>query len=115
MEKINEFSYKEKRSEFITYLFLTDDKEEAEKKISEIKKLHHKARHALSVLNLDNDSIAKEDGEPIKSMHLVLEYMKKNEIKNKLIIIVRYYGGVNLGQSRLAKVYYELALKVLNL
>lgn len=114
MQIINEIDYKEKRSEFIAFLYKVNNIQEANDIISSIKKKHHKARHVLSCLNLDNSFIIKEDGEPIKAMHLLFDEMKRKEIKYFLICIVRYYGGINLGQNRLSKVYYELGNKLLS-
>lgn len=111
---INEIDYKEKRSEFIALLYKVENITDANGIISSLKKKHHKARHVLSCLNLDDSFIIKEDGEPIKAMHILFDEMKRKEIKNYLLCIVRYYGGINLGQNRLSKVYYELGNKLLN-
>ena len=110
---IKELTYKEKRSEFISLLFDCKSIVDANKIIAEVKKKHYKAKHVLACLNLKNTNLAKEDGEPIKSMHLLLEYMNRNAIFEKLVVIVRYYGGVNLGQNRLSKVYYNQGVEIL--
>ncbi len=110
---IKELTYKEKRSEFISLLFDCKSITDANKIIAEIKKKHYKAKHVLACLNLKSTNLAKEDGEPIKSMHLLLEYMNRNAIFEKLVVIVRYYGGVNLGQNRLSKVYYNQGVEIL--
>ena len=46
-------------------------------------------------------------------MKKVASLMEKNDIKDKGVFIVRYFGGVKFGASYLDKVYTDLAMKIL--
>jgi putative IMPACT (imprinted ancient) family translation regulator len=56
------------------------------------------------------DFRANDDGEPSSTAgKLILRQINSNELTNILILVVRYYGGINLGTSGLIVAYREAA------
>lgn len=104
----------EKRSKFITYSLKVQNIDEIEKKLYNIKKKHWDAKHHVYayVLSSSNSNLAcdlekfSDDGEPAGTGGApIMEIIKSNNIKNILIIIVRYFGGILLGTGNLRRMY----------
>ena len=118
MRVLKSLTYREKKSTFEAYAIAIDSEEEKEASLKEIESLHPDARHILRCLRYPNRygamvSEASDDKEPIASMKKVRALMEQKDIKNKGVILVRYYGGTKLGASHLDHVYFTLAMKVL--
>jgi len=115
------FEESEKKSKFITYSFKISTQEEAEEKLNIIKKKHWDARHhvyAYVIQNENNCVLEKssDDGEPSGTGGApILEIIKSNNIKNILIIVVRYFGGVLLGTGNLRRMYSSGAKNIISL
>lgn len=111
------YTYEEKKSKFIAYLFPYSDFNENMKKIKE---KYPKARHyvyAYRYLN-DFDQIVEnssDDGEPKgTSGRPSLSVVAGNELINCSIIIVRFFGGIKLGTGGLVRAYSEACNLVIN-
>lgn len=100
-------------SKFIGYTFPIDDEDEANTRLDEIRQEHPKATHWCYALRIGTSGDlfrANDDGEPSGSAgRPILGQIDSFELTNVLIIVVRYYGGVNLGVSGLIKAYKESA------
>jgi len=105
--------YKEKGSKFISYLFTVYSEKEVKKRLEEIKKIEHSARHHCYayILNPDKSSQrANDDGEPSSTAGKpILGQIQSNDLTNILIIVARYFGGVKLGVSGLIRSYKTAA------
>ena len=105
--------YKEKGSKFISYLFTVYSEKEVKKRLEEIKKIEHSARHHCYayILNPDKSSQrANDDGEPSSTAGKpILGQIQSNDLTNILIIVVRYFGGVKLGVPGLIRSYKTAA------
>lgn len=101
----------EKKSRFIASVFLVKTKEEAEEKLSEIKKEFWDARHNVYAYNLQNNiSKYSDDGEPQGTAGMpVFNILQKKDIVNVLIVVTRYFGGILLGKGGLIRAYSEAA------
>ncbi|MDC0201819.1 YigZ family protein [Flavobacteriales bacterium] len=101
--------YKEKGSKFISYLFTVYSEKEVKKRLEEIKKIEHSARHHCYayILNPDkSEQRANDDGEPSSTAGKpILGQIQSNDLTNILIIVARYFGGVKLGVSGLIRSY----------
>lgn len=101
------------KSKFIGYAKPIKSEEEATKFIEEIKKKHWNATHNVPVYLIgDNNEIQRysDDGEPSGTAGVpILEMLKKEEIKNVVVVVTRYYGGIKLGTGGLVRAYTSVA------
>lgn len=106
-------SYREKGSKFIGYLFPTSATEKFEETLQNIKSRYPDATHhcyAWRINPNDIEEFAQDDGEPSGTAGLpILNQLKSYEIVNSSCIVVRYYGGTNLGKSGLIRAYGRTA------
>ncbi len=101
--------YSEKRSKFLAFAFHVTSEEEVKQYVAEFRKKYYDARHVCWAYMLGADRTdfrANDDGEPSSTAGKpILGQINTNELTNILIIVVRYYGGVNLGTSGLIVAY----------
>ncbi|HZW67926.1 MAG TPA: YigZ family protein [Pseudogracilibacillus sp.] len=97
------------RSRFIGHLSRAYSEEEAQAFINKIQKEHHNASHncfAYIIGEQDQFQKANDDGEPSGTAGIpMLEVLKKLSLKNSVIVITRYFGGVKLGAGGLIRAY----------
>jgi uncharacterized YigZ family protein len=113
------FKHLEKKSSFIAYIFPVNSLEEFKEKQDAIIKKHKDAKHIPYAYRIFVDDIISErysdDGEPSKTAGFpALTILKKEELVNVGVIIVRIFGGVKLGPAGLMRAFSEsvnLALK----
>ena len=105
--------YTEKRSKFLAFAHHVDDVAEVKDIVAGYRKKYYDARHVCYAYMLGPDRQefrANEDGEPSSTAGKpILGQINSNELTNILIVVVRYYGGVNLGTSGLIVAYREAA------
>jgi len=110
--------YKEKGSKFIGYAFPVKTEEGITKFINQLKAEHHKARHWCYAWRLGMEQFrfrANDDGEPNNSAgQPIYGQILSFDVTNILIVVVRYYGGTNLGVGGLINAYRTGATNVLN-
>jgi uncharacterized YigZ family protein len=104
-----ENSYKEKGSEFIAAAFPAESEEKVNNFLSETKKKYYDASHHCYAYRLKDDSFRYSDaGEPNGTAGIrILNAIDHFEIKDILIIVTRYFGGIKLGIGPLGKAYYR--------
>lgn len=116
-ENISEGFYSEKRSKFLAFAFHVTTEEEIKEIVSEYRKKYYDARHVCWAYMLGaqrTDFRANDDGEPSSTAGKpILGQINKNELTDILIIVVRYYGGVNLGTSGLIVAYRTAAAEAI--
>src|SRR5690625_3543849 len=97
------------KSRFIGYTERVTSEEEAQSFIQTIKKKHYDATHNCSAYIIgEQDQIQKanDDGEPSGTAGIpMLEVLKKLFLKNTVIVVTRYFGGVKLGAGGLIRAY----------
>ena len=97
------------KSRFISHVSRTESEEEAQSFIQSIKKKHHSATHNCSAYIIgENDEIQKanDDGEPSGTAGIpMLEVLKKRNLKNTVVVVTRYFGGIKLGTGGLIRAY----------
>ena len=105
--------YTEKRSKFLAFAHHVDDVTEVKDIVSGYRKKYYDARHVCYAYMLGAERLefrANDDGEPSSTAGKpILGQINSNELTNILIVVVRYYGGVNLGTSGLIVAYREAA------
>lgn len=112
----SESVYKEKGSEFIATACPVNSESEVQDYLDETKIKYYDATHHCYAFRLKNDSFRYSDaGEPNGTAGIrILNAIDHFGIKDILVIITRYFGGVKLGVGPLGKAYYassELLLK----
>lgn len=109
--------YSEKRSKFLAFAFHVTSEEEVKQYVLEFRKKYYDARHVCWAYMLGaerTDFRANDDGEPSSTAGKpILGQINKNELTDILIIVVRYYGGVNLGTSGLIVAYRTAAAEAI--
>ena len=103
-----------KKSQFICRIFNINKSIEAKKIIQDIKGKYHDASHNCSAyITIDGEGY-DDDGEPSGTAGKpMLNVLKKNDLKNILAIVSRYFGGIKLGAGGLARAYSKSVLEVL--
>lgn len=104
---------KEKGSKFIGYVYPVSSEEEVKLHLDELKKKHYAARHWCYAwqMGIENSSYrANDDGEPNNSAgQPIYGQILSFDVKNVLIVVVRYFGGTKLGVGGLISAYRETA------
>ncbi|MCS0790806.1 YigZ family protein [Cytobacillus firmus] len=97
------------RSRFIAHVARAETADEALDFIQKIKKKHSNATHNCSAYLIgENDQIQKanDDGEPSGTAGVpILEVLKKKKLKDTVVVITRYFGGIKLGAGGLIRAY----------
>ena len=97
------------KSRFITYIDRAETEEEALRFIEKIKKMHSTATHNCSCYIIgEHDHIQKanDDGEPSGTAGVpMLEVLKKQGLKDTVVVVTRYFGGIKLGGGGLIRAY----------
>ena len=101
--------FKDKNSKFIGYAFHVENEDQIKTHIEEVKKEHYSARHWCYAYQLGTETTtfrANDDGEPNNSAGMpIYGQIQSFEVRNVLVIVVRYYGGVKLGVGGLINAY----------
>ena len=105
--------YYEKRSKFIAFAHHVETIDEVKELLDTYRKKYYDARHVCYAYMLGAERTefrANDDGEPSSTAGKpILGQINSNELTDILIVVVRYYGGVNLGTSGLIVAYREAA------
>ena len=111
--RVGEGYYGEKRSKFRAFAHHVETVEEVKDILAVYRKKYYDARHVCYAYMLGAERTnfrANDDGEPSSTAGKpILGQINSNELTNILIVVVRYYGGVNLGTSGLIVAYREAA------
>ena len=101
--------FTEERSRFIGYAKPINSEEEAVEFVDEIKKKHKDATHnvwAYTVGPTMNIQRYSDDGEPQGTAGIpALEVIKKEDLRDVVVVITRYFGGIKLGAGGLVRAY----------
>jgi uncharacterized YigZ family protein len=97
------------KSRFLTYVKRAESEQQAQAFIEEIKSKHKSANHNCSAYLIgEHDSIQKanDDGEPSGTAGFpMLEVLKKQGLKDTVVVVTRYFGGIKLGGGGLIRAY----------
>ncbi|MEZ0537012.1 YigZ family protein [Caldicellulosiruptoraceae bacterium PP1] len=103
----------EKKSVFISSIFHVENQEEVDFYLNNIRSKYYDATHNVYAYTYGIDyPIQKysDDGEPQGTAGLpVMEVIKRNNLKNVLIVVTRYFGGILLGAGGLTRAYSKSA------
>lgn len=103
------------KSRFIAYINRAESEEEAIAFIDKIKKKHRDATHNCSAYLIgehDHHQKANDDGEPSGTAGVpMLEVLKKKGLKDTVVVVTRYFGGVKLGAGGLIRAYTQATVE----
>lgn len=112
IEKKSKTEFVEKRSRFIGSAFPVNNREEAERIVSELKSEYWDAKHNVFAYVLREGNIKRfsDDGEPQGTAGMpVLDVIEKQGLCDVLVVVTRYFGGVLLGTGGLVRAYSHSA------
>ena len=101
--------YSEKRSKFFSFAHHVESEEEVKTIVAAYRKRFFDSRHVCYAYCLDYDGMktrANDDGEPSGSAgQPILRQLRSFGVTFVLVVVVRYYGGINLGTGGLVIAY----------
>lgn len=105
--------FKDRGSRFISYIYPVSSEDEIKPLVDALKKEHHAARHHCYAYRLGYDGAvmrANDDGEPAGSAgRPILGAIDSAGLRDVLVVVVRYFGGILLGVPGLINAYREAA------
>lgn len=112
-----EGTYSEKRSKFLAFSHHVENVDEVKEILQAYRKKYYDARHVCYAYVLGperNEFRANDDGEPGSTAGKpILGQINSNGLTDVLVVVVRYYGGVNLGTGGLIGAYKTAAAEAL--
>ena len=97
------------KSRFIGYAMPIGSEDEALDFIDKIKSKHRDATHNVYAYvfgEYSNVQRFSDDGEPSGTAGIpVLEVIKKEDLRNVVVVVTRYFGGIKLGTGGLIRAY----------
>jgi len=110
--------FRDRGSKFFAYAFPAESTEEALEKLEEVRAEHHKARHHCYAFRIGIDGHqfrANDDGEPSGTAgRPILGQIDRLELRDVIVVVVRYFGGTKLGTSGLINAYKTAAAEALD-
>ena len=103
-----------KKSKFIAISYDISSKEEVSKILEELKVKYSDARHICHAYITDSSAGMSDDGEPQGTAGKpIFNLMNIKKTTNKLVVVIRYFGGKKLGASGLIRAYVAAAKHVI--
>ena len=106
------------KSRFIAYRLELTSLDLVKPFLEKLKKEHKKARHVCYAYVYNREVISEkcsDDGEPGGTAgYPILNVIKKKNLTNVLVAVVRYFGGIKLGAGGLTRAYTKACAGVLN-
>ena len=103
IEKVAEGLYTEKRSKFISFAIPVNTIEDVQCELKTYQKKYFDARHVCYAYVLGNEgetSRSSDDREPSGTAgRPILGQLRSQNLTNVLLIVVRYFGGTELGRA----------------
>lgn len=114
---LSEGYYTEKRSRFLSFALPVRTIDEVKTQVDAYRKKYYDARHVCWAYMLGPDRTtfrANDDGEPSSTAGKpILGQINSNNLTDILIIVVRYFGGIELGTSGLIVAYRTAAAEAI--
>ena len=105
------------KSKFIGYSVIANSREAFLARVREIKLNNSSAGHAVYGLLIKKNTIEphfSDDGEPSGTGgRPLISILESKKIINGGLVVVRYYGGINLGKGGLARAYSQAGSKAI--
>ncbi len=112
-DKVGEGYYSEKRSKFLAFCHHVVTEDDVKALLAKYRKEYFDARHVCYAYTIGADKSlfrANDDGEPSGTAGKpILGQIVSNDLTDILVVVIRYYGGVNLGTGGLIVAYRTAA------
>lgn len=105
-----------KKSKFITFAFPVETSSQIDDVLTMLSKEYRDATHICYafVLSRPNLERACDNGEPDGTAGKpILDVIKKNNLQDILVVVIRYFGGIKLGAGGLLRAYSSSASEVI--
>jgi uncharacterized YigZ family protein len=113
IKDISEGNYSEKRSRFISYAIPAKTVNEVKEQLDRFRKKYYDANHVCwaYMLGVERTEFrSNDDGEPSSTAGKpILGQINANCLTDILIVVIRYFGGIELGTSGLTAAYRTAA------
>ena len=117
VEGTNALEMLEKRSRFIGVVTHVEDVNAVNDFLDKLRKANKDAKHIAYAYSLGKDrAVSKnnDDGEPAGSAGMpISEALAKSGLTDCLVAVVRYFGGIELGKSKLTRTYFNSAFEAI--
>jgi len=100
--------YEINKSKFISYAFPVFTEVDCNKHLERLRKEYSDATHICYAYTISNPRLEKcsDDGEPSGTAGKpLIALLKKKELDNILLVVIRYFGGIKLGAGGLVRAY----------
>ncbi len=101
--------FKDNGSRFLAFALPVENEEQIKDAVSSLKREYHDARHHCFAYRLGFDGLlwrASDDGEPSGSAgRQILGQIDSAGLRDILVVVVRYFGGIKLGIPGLIRAY----------
>lgn len=106
------------KSRFIAYKFNLQNLEQVKQILANLKQEHKKATHICYAYVFNIGTVSEkafDDGEPNGTAgYPILNVIKKKNLANTMIAVVRYFGGIKLGAGGLTRAYTKACAAVVD-
>jgi uncharacterized YigZ family protein len=113
IKQLAEGSYSEKRSRFIAYAVPVKTVDEVKNLLDKYRKQYYEAHHVCWAYMLGaerKEFRANDEGEPSSTAGKpILGQINSNGLTDILVVVIRYFGGIELGTSGLIAAYRTAA------
>ncbi len=110
--------YTEKRSRFLSFAVPVRSVEDVKQEVARFRKEYYDARHVCWAYMLGAERKlfrANDDGEPSSTAGKpILGQINSNGLTDILIVVIRYFGGIELGTSGLIVAYRTAAAEAIS-
>jgi Uncharacterized conserved protein len=117
IESLAEGYYTEKRSRFLSFAMPVRSVEEVKIFVQEYRKKYYDARHVCWAYMLGperKEFRSNDDGEPSSTAGKpILGQINSNGLTDILVVVIRYFGGIELGTSGLIVAYRTAAAEAI--
>lgn len=102
------------KSKFVGYSFCLQNLRQVDDILRDLKQKYSDATHICYAYKFFGNEKAVDDGEPQGTAgRPILDSIKKQNLSNVLVVVIRYFGGIKLGAGGLTRAYAGIAQKVL--
>lgn len=108
-------TYKQDRSEFISFIHPTSSENETIELIKFYKNKYSTAKHLCWGYIIDDIIKYNDAGEPSGTAGLpIIQQLKSHNLTHIICIVVRYFGGIKLGVNGLKNAYKNATINAIN-